>query len=558
MRTFPLVVRRYPRLTPSVALSAPGSGVPTCGNRGLLTTVLRDTWKWDGFVVSDYDAWANIVKTHQFNATMEAGAAQGLNAGIDQEGGGDTAISHLLNATRDGLTTPQEVARAFRNLFRLRIRLGLLDPPTSVTYNHLRYNATELANNTAHLAIARRAALELMTLLKNDAGTLPLRPERVKQLAVIGPQASSAGLLFGNYAGSANSGNWGLSIEAALRARLNTAGQVGNVTQVDGLATIGAPDSSDSFKAASAAAAGADATIVVLGLAFDSYCTGKDDGLGDYCEREGRDRSIIELPIGQQKMVSALRNAAPHKPLVCLLVHGGAIALSNATRSSCDAILDAWYPGIEGGAAVAATIFGDSSPAGRTPVTFYQATSDLPPITDMGLYPNKSSGTRGITYRYFEGQPLYPFGYGLSYTTFKYTSLTLDAQSYGPCDAINVTVTVSNVGGVDADEVVQVYLKQPEATVPAPRVRLGAFKRITLPAGAAQTVTLTVPAEARAVMHNGDARGDDVYTASSGLMLEKGRLGVFVGGGQPDFFEGHLSTTAAIADTRAANDCRPV
>ena len=528
------------------------NGVPTCGNKGLLTTVLRDTFQWDGFVVSDYDAWANIVDTHHFNATMEAGAAQGLNAGMDQEGGGSKAISQLLPAIEHGLTTPAEVARAFRNLFRLRIRLGMLDPPTSVSYNALRYNATELAANTAHLGVARKAAMELMTLLENKHGTLPLDDAKVGKLAVIGPQANVSGVLFGNYAGSANSANWGDSIEAALRKRLSS----GLVTRVPGLDTIGAPSSSDGFKAAAAAAAAADATVVVLGLAFDHYCTGADDGLGDYCEREGLDRRVIELPLGQQSMVAALRAAMPRAtPLICLLIHGGAIALGNATLGACDAVLDAWYPGIEGGTAVAATIFGDVSPAGRTPVTFYRATADLPPITRMGLYANASVGSRGITYRYFEGEPLYPFGHGLSYTTFAYSGLAL-AASHAACDTVGVTVTVTNTGRVASDEVVQVYLKQPEATVPAPRVRLGAFQRVrNLAPGAAQTVTLTVPAEARAVVHGGDATGEGIYAASASLVLEKGRIEVYVGGGQPDHYQRHLAATTTITETKRASAC---
>ena len=528
------------------------NGVPTCGNKGLLTTVLRDTWKWDGFVVSDYDAWANIVNTHHFNATMEAGAAQGLNAGMDQEGGGNQAVSQLLAGINDSLTTPTEVARAFRNLFRLRIRLGMLDPPTSVSYNALRYNATELATNHAHLSVARTAALELMTLLENKGRALPLDDGAVGRLAVIGPQANVSGLLFGNYAGSANDGNWGDSIEAALRKRL----QGGSVTRVPGLDSIGAPNSSDGFKAAAAAAATADATVVVLGLAFDQYCAGKDDGLGDHCEREGLDRRVIELPLGQQRMVAAVRSAAPRTPLVCLLVHGGAVALSNATRGACDAVLDAWYPGIEGGTAVAATIFGDVSPAGRTPVTFYRATADLPPITHMGLYANASTGSNGITYRYFEGEPLYPFGFGLSYTTFAYSDLKLDAASHAACDTVALTVTVTNTGKRTSDEVVQVYLMQPDATVPAPRVRLGAFKRVrNLAPAASVTVALSVPAEARAVVHGGDATGDAIYAASAGLTLEKGRLEVFVGGGQPDHYEGRLSATTTITETKKASVC---
>ncbi|EOD11024.1 hypothetical protein EMIHUDRAFT_248116 [Emiliania huxleyi CCMP1516] len=509
-------------------------GVPTCGSRGLLTAVLRETWRWDGFVVSDYDAWANIALAHHYNATLRAGAAQGLNAGIDQEGGSALAISTLPAAIRDGLTTPAAVARAFRNLFRLRIRRGAARPSRPPRAHP---SAPEVGPRR-HLAVAREAALELMTLLENKGRALP--------------RSTAQGGAFSLTALSARFGNWGLSLEAALRERLGG----GTVTAARGLDAIGAPESRDGFRAAAAAAASADATVVVLGLAFDQYCHGDDDGLGDHCEREGfpagNDRRIIELPLGQQRMVAALR-AATAGPLVCLLVHGGAIAIDNATRAACDAVLDAWYPGIEGGAAVAATLFGD---AGRTPVTFYRATADLPPLADTGMYPNASSGSRGATYRFFEGAPLYPFGHGLSYTTFAYSSLSLDAASHSACDAVGVTVTVTNTGSVASDEVVQVYLKQPDATVPAPRVRLGAFERIKrLAPGASIAVKLSVPPEARAVVHGGEATGEAVFAASAGVTLEKGRLEIFVGGGQPDFFKGRLAATTSIVDTKRASAC---
>jgi len=194
------------------------------------------------------------------------------------------------------------------------------------------------------------------------------------------------------------------------------------------------------------------------------------------------------------------------------------------------------------------------------------------------MYPNASSGSRGATYRFFEGAPLYPFGHGLSYTTFAYSSLSLDAASHSACDAVGVTVTVTNTGSVASDEVragvrpagrqrhalhasareqvVQVYLKQPDATVPAPRVRLGAFERIKrLAPGASIAVKLSVPPEARAVVHGGEATGEAVFAASAGVTLEKGRLEIFVGGGQPDFFKGRLAATTSIVDTKRASAC---
>lgn len=173
----------------------------------------------------------------------------------------------------------------------------------------------------------------------------------------------------------------------------------------------------------------ADAVFVRLGLAFDKYC--KEDYMhgNNFCEKESNDRSAIELPAGQAAMVTALRSAMkPGAKLVGVLVHGSAIALG-ATLGMLDAVLDAWEPGIEGGAAVAGALFGDFSPAGRTAVTWYKSTADLPTAGSMAWYPDDATCSKGLSYRYFQGEPLFPFGFGLAYTTFAYSSLTLDRAS---------------------------------------------------------------------------------------------------------------------------------
>ena len=526
-------------------------GVPTCGNKGLLTTILRDQWGFDGFVVSDYDAWAFINDRHHYTQNMVDAAALGIGAGLDQEGGGNSAISQLATAVKDGKAEAGAVATAFRRLFRLRIKLGMLDPPTEVPYNEIGpYNATELQFNAEHVAVAARAAREAMTLLKNNAKTLPLASQSIRKLAVVGPQANVSGILFGNYAGSANTGNWGPSIVDALRTRLGRDA----VQHSTGLQTIGAPTSPDQFRAAQAATQAADATVVVLGLAFDEFCTGDDDGKDDYCEKEGNDRKIVELPQGQADMVRALRAAAPTKPLVAVMVHGGAIALANETLSALDAVLDAWYPGLGGGDAITGALFGDYSPGGRSPVTWYRSTGDLPPLGEMSWYPNASAGTKGVSYRYFQGEPLFPFGFGLSYSSFAYSGLSLSTAHtpISACDTITATVTVQNTGSVDADEVVQAYTKQPNATVPVPQVRLSAFERVHIAAGASVTVQLLLSPGQRAVVRDGDTSGEAVYMASTQQYVEPGEIHVFVGGGQPDFYTGALSAVASISGPAAA------
>ena len=505
-------------------------------------------------MVSDYDAWAGIQKDQHYVETMEDAAANGLNAGLDQEGGnGESfAIEQLGAAISAGKTTATAVGEAFRRLFRVRMRLGLLDPPTTVPYSDAgaaRYNATELQFDAGHLAVAARAAREAMTLLKNDGATLPIKAgASLARIAVVGPQANESGILFGNYAGSANAGNWGPSIVEAIAARAAAAASTTVTTFVPGLASPGSEASADGFAAAKAAAADADVVFVRLGLAFDKYCT--EDiahGSNDYCEKESNDRSVIELPAGQAAMVTALRSAIkPGAKLVGILVHGSAIALG-ATLGVLDAVLDAWEPGIGGGAAAAAALFGDFSPAGRTAITWYKATADLPKAGSMSWYPDAATGSKGLSYRYFEGEPLIPFGFGLSYTTFAYSGLKLDGSNYGACDAVGVTIDVTNTGSMDSDEVVQVYTKQPNATVAAPAVRLGAFVRVHVAAGQTATVTLQLKPDTRAVVRNGDAVGAAVYGASKNQVVEAGELHIFVGGGQPDFAAGVVSTVATIS-----------
>ena len=540
---------------------------------------------------------ANILNSHHYVKTMEDAAAMGLNAGMDQEGGGTGAINKLADAVKDGMTTAAAVATAFTRLFRLRIRLGMLDPPTMVPYNQLHYNTTELEYNQAHLAVAKTAALESLTLLKNARGTLPLAASTIKNLAVIGPQATNAGLLFGNYAGSANSGNWGRSIQEGLTDYLAAHGGAA-VVQENGCDTIACGKSSDSYAAASKAAAAADATVVVLGLAFDSYCKGgpsAGDGRKDYCEHEGQDRAAIELPEGQAKMVAALRQAiGPDKPLVAVLIHGGTMALGDATTGALDAVLDAWYPAIEGANAIAETLFGDYSPAGRSPATWYPGTSSLPPLGDMNMYPNATAKTDGITYRFYTGNvtPVgllqnntfsdrtrcictqlrpgssflrtcsalqffdrYPFGFGLSYTSFAYSGAALDKASYKPCDDIRVTVTVKNTGSRDSDEVVQVYVATPKATVPSPQIRLAAFARVHVPAGASKIVALSVAPRRHAVVHDGDVRGSAIYAASAKQVVEAGPTFLYVGGGQPKFYAGAQKLVATVTGSAPLLSC---
>ena len=434
-----------------------------------------------------------------------------------------------------------------------------------------------------------------------------------------------SGLLFGNYAEDADAGwqghgkgNWGMSILDALKARIAAADEeedleggrgtrtgadakraakraaeraasatVRHVAGCDGPVPIACQEQA-TLPAAVAAAKDADATIVVLGLAFNKHCEPPGGGnivAEDYCEREGTDRAFIELPAGQAKLVLALRAAMPAgKPLIGVMVHGGAIALGKDVIGALDALVDAWQPGIGGGEAVAGALFGDFSPSGRSPVTWYNSTADLPPLGHMGLYPvaataalnngedragggsagmavgdGPSNNTKGITYRYYEGSAVqFPFGFGLSgYTTFEYgPTLAVNATKVKPCEGIGVTVNVSNTGKMDSDEVVQLYVTMPRATVPAPLVRLAAFERVHVKAGETVAVSLVIAPEAHTVVLEDPAPGSDfVFTNSASVMVEEGELRIFVGGGQPGFAQSGVQASVAVTGTAALASC---
>ena len=523
---------------------------------------------------------ANIFNTHKYSQDMVGAAADGINAGMDQEGGGTAAIDQLSAAISSNQTTADAVKTSFRRLMLARIRLGMFDPPTDVSYNSIVYNQTELAFNEMHNEINQRAAEESMTLLKNDKGSLPLSLSTIDgadgnngihTLGLIGFQSNNAGILSGNYAGSANINNWGMTITDTLTKMMTEGGGV--LKQADGCSTVRCPEASDphGFDEAKEVAKESDAVVILLGLAFDQYCLGFPNGNNDFCEAEGKDRDSIELPSSQKDLVLAARaSLGPSKIMIAVMIHGGAVALDDETLGALDAVVDAFYPGPHGAQAIADCLFGVFSPSGRLPVTFYRQTTDLPALDNMDWYPQENV-SQGISYRYFQGQVLYPFGHGLSYAEFKYTNFTtinpsLSSSSsssdpnisVGPCDVVKMTIDVTNVGSVDSDEVVQCYVKQPHASVPVPQVRLAAFARVHVPKGQTVTVSILIPPSSHTIVQNkgGDATGNDIYQAGTSVVVEKGTFIVYCGGGQPDYDHGVLSVDVEVVSSSTMDYCK--
>jgi beta-glucosidase len=452
------------------------NGEPACASPYLLTDLLRTQWGFDGYVTSDcgaiYDIWAN----HKFVATPAEAAAVAVKAGDDLCCGTD--YNALVLAVQKGLISEKEIDRALRYLLEIRFRLGLFDPPADVPYSQISISEN---NSPEHQALAVRVARESMVLLKND-GLLPLNRSKIKRIAVIGPNADSLPMLLGNYNGTpANP----VTILGGIRY---VAGPDIDVVYEPGcpLALLkddaNLPDA-DRMAAAVNKAKSADVIVFVGGIS--AQLEGEEmTRANGYVGFSGGDRTQIELPSVQTDLLKALYKTG--KPVVFVNCSGSAMAMPWETKE-LPAILQAWYPGQAGGLAVGEVLFGDVNPAGRLPVTFYRSTSDLPAFDDYSM--------SNRTYRYFNGEPLYAFGHGLSYTRFQYSAARLDASKVTAGDTLKLAFNLKNAGKYDGDEVAQVYFRHVNSAVPQAKLALCGFVRIHLPQDAVARVALDIPVE---------------------------------------------------------------
>ncbi len=447
-------------------------GKPACASPLLLTELLRDQWGFDGYVTSDCGAIYDIFANHKFVNSPEEAAAVAVKAGDDLCCGVD--YNSLVLAVKKGLVSEKEIDVALSHVLATRFRLGMFDPPSLVPYSRI---SIDQNNTPEHEALALRVARESMVLLKNDR-VLPLDRAKIKRIAVIGANADSERVLLGNYNGTPSNP---VTILDGIKA---AAGTNIAVTYTEGCPLALRDDDSNKptpamIMQAVEAAKSADVVIYVGGI---SPQLEGEEMLVRYAGFSGGDRTQIELPAVQTDLLKALQ--ATGKPVVFVDCSGSAIAMPWEAEN-LPAILQAWYPGEEGGRAVAEVLFGDANPAGRLPVTFYRATSDLPPFEDYSM--------SNRTYRYFSGKPLYAFGHGLSYTHFDYSNAQLDHTEDAPSDTVKLSVNVSNSGDRDGDEVVQVYFRHVNSPLPQPQLALCSFARIHLPQGKTARLTLDIP-----------------------------------------------------------------
>ncbi len=447
------------------------NGVPVSANAFLLTDLVRKQWGFEGYIVSDCDAIHDIYgeKQHHFVETAEEAAAFAIKAGTNLCCGGD--YNALVRAVQQGLVTEKEIDDALYHTLWTRFRLGLFDPAEQVPFSKITLADNDLP---AHGQVALELARQSIVLLKNN-GVLPLDRAKVKQIAVIGPNGDSKSMLEGNYHGSSSHP---VSILDGIR---HLAGSDIKVTYALGSPVTTKPGNapwSGQDNATKRPVAELKAEALELAAAADVivYVGGITAGQ----EGESFDRDSIELSAEQQDLIQALH--ATGKPVVMVNCSGSAMALTWEDEN-LPALVQAWYPGQEGGRAVAEVLFGVVNPSGHLPVTFYRSTADLPDFSDYSM--------KNRTYRYFTGKPLYAFGHGLSYTSFVYTNLRVARAAAG---ALTVTVDVANTGARDGDDVVQLYATPPAASQSQEIRALCGFSRVSLKAGEKRTVAITVTA----------------------------------------------------------------
>ncbi len=437
-----------------------------CASNFLLKDILRGRWGFKGHVVSDCWAIRDFHEYHKITNSPEESAALALNAGCDLNCG--CTYPMLTVSHKKGLVSEEAINTALERLLRTRFKLGMFDPPGSGKYGKL---GRKVINCEKHKRLALKAAEKSIVLLKNDNGLLPLN-SNPKNITVVGPASANAHALFGNYYGVSPRFITileGLGDKVKDKFGINLEYRQGCLMYSENSKTL----------AAYGEANVTDFIIAVMGL--DGAIEGEE---GDAIASDSNgDRDTIELPSWQLDYLRKVREAG--KKIILVLTGGSPIAFP---EDIADAVIFAWYSGESGGKAVADIIFGDTVPSGKLPITFPASTSQLPPYVDYSM--------KGRTYRYMTEKPQYPFGFGLSYTTFRFDSISLSSSSLSAGGSVKAIVTVTNTGKRDADEVVQIYVSKDGRGEDEPLSSLKDFRRIFIQAGKSKKAEFELPSSA--------------------------------------------------------------
>ncbi|HEV2274081.1 MAG TPA: glycoside hydrolase family 3 C-terminal domain-containing protein [Acidobacteriaceae bacterium] len=464
------------------------NGAPDAVNKYLLTDILRGKWGFDGFVTDDLGGVNLLVNAHHITEDPVEATARAIQAGCDSD---DAQFqTNIPLAVRSGRLPIADVDRAVGRVLRVGFRLGVFDPPESNPYSKI---SASVIRSPEHLNLALQTALESMTLLTNRRDFLPLKKGEVKSIAVIGP-AGNSDYETGNYYGKP------ARKVSPVQGLKDLLGAGVDVQYEQGAGFVEPADPAAIARAAELARK-SDVALVFLGTNLK-------------VEAEGHDRRDLNLPGAQEQLLEAVYAANPKTVLV--LMNAGPLAVTWA-NDHLPAILDAWYPGEAGGAAIASVLFGDYNPGGRLPYTVYASLDGVPPQNEYDV-------SKGFTYLYFKGVPLYSFGHGLSYTRFKYENLKLSSASISPAAPVEVSFDLKNVGERAGSDVPQLYVHQVKSTVVQPIKSLRGFERVNLQPGESKHIAMSLQASALSYY--------DVHAGR--FVVEPGIFDVMVGASSED------------------------
>ncbi len=469
------------------------NGEVCCASETLMD-LLRVKWRFQGHFVSDCWAIRDFHEHHMVTATAEESAAKALKAGCDLNCG--NTYLHMLKAYQDGMVTEEDITRAAERLFTTRYLLGMFDGSEFDTIDYKEIESEE------HLALSQKVAEKSIVLLKND-GILPLSKSQYQTIGVVGPNANSRAALIGNYHGTASEY---ITILEGIQRETNGEQRVlySEGCQLRDSKSEHLAYDNDRISEAVIVAKNSDVVIVCLGL--DEGLEGEEGDAGN--SYASGDKESLELPKVQQILLEAV--VATGKPVIVCVAAGSAMDLSFAEEHA-NGILQLWYSGARGGIATSNILFGKVSPSGKLPVTFYRTLEELPEFTDYSM--------KGRTYRYMEKEPLYSFGYGLTYSDVNLKK----AEAAISGDKLLVTALISNDGTYDTDEVVQVYRKNMTSQFEVRNVSLCGFQRISIEKGEAKEITIEIPKKEFAVVNE-----------SGEFVMDGNQYQIFVGFGQPD------------------------
>lgn len=473
------------------------NGEPCCASEELMEHILREDWKFEGHYVSDCWAIRDFHEHHMVTKNGVESSALALNKGCDLNCG--CTYLCLKEALNKRLTTKEKVKEAAIRLFTTRFLLGMFD---ETEFDKIPYTAVE---SKEHLELSRKAAEEGIVLLKNN-GILPLKKEELKIIGVIGPNADNRSSLDGNYHGTASRYITALEgIQDYVGDDVRVMYAKGSHLFLDKEEALAQEDD----RIAEALSVAEHSDVVVLCIGLDESLEGEEGDTGN--AYASGDKESLEFPKSQQRLMHAVLETGK-KVIVCNFT-GSAMNLSEAEEKA-EAVIQAWYPGSQGGKALANILFGEVSPSGKLPITFYRTLDELPDFTDYSM--------KGRTYRYLTEEPLYPFGYGLSYGDVQVEKAEFAKTPEKEQDA-EIRVTVKNHSEVATRDVVEVYIKNQDSKYAPVNPALCGFAKVSLEAGEEKELTITVSKEAYKVVND---EGEKIFDSSSSVL--------FVGTNGPD------------------------